>query len=588
MKPLDPKLLRTAAPARRYVLLTAALGVITAALVIAQCLLIAHALAPVVDRTADLGDVTHLIGWLAVVLFARVVVSWCQERFGQRAGVEIVADLRAKVVDRAVRLGPRWLDRGHRTDVVTLATRGLDDLQPYLTRYLPQLLLAVTVTPGALMVVLGLDWVAAVIIAGTLPLIPLFMWLVGLVTQEATERRQRAMSRLGSQVLDLVAGIPTLRALRREHGPTQRVRDLSNAYRRSTMGTLRIAFLSGMVLELLTTLSVAIVAVAVGLRLVHGGLDLTTGLAVIMLAPEVYLPVRQIGTQFHASADGIAASAKAFEILETIPEDAAAARRISDNQPSGGRGNRAGRSRHSENSGPRSQVPPLMPSPDLTSATIVLDKVSVAVPGTARYAPHELSVRIEPGTVTVLAGANGAGKSTAVNAILGIISPTAGQIAVCPSETDAPPVDLADIDMATWQSQIAWLPQRPWMRPGTIAENVGFDPDELDPARAEEAAALTGLDEVLTSRQGWNTSIGTGGTGLSVGQRQRVALTRLLLTDKPLVIVDEPTAHLDEGLAEVVVATLTQLRDQGRTVIAITHRDDVTPLADTVVEVCDG
>ncbi|SDD66052.1 ATP-binding cassette, subfamily C, CydD [Sanguibacter gelidistatuariae] len=545
MKPLDPKLLRYAAPARGYVLLTTAFGIITAALVIAQALLIAAALAPVISDGATLRDVAGRLGWLAAVVAARAVVNGLQERFAHRAATRVVADLREKVVLRAAELGPRWLSSGRGTDVVTLATRGLDDLEPYLVRYLPQLLLAVTVTPAALVVVLGLDWISALIITVTIPLVPLFMILVGQLTQSYSQHRLLVMARLGAQVLDLLAGLATLRAFGREKGPVARVRELGEAYTRSTMSTLRVAFLSGMVLELLTTLSVALVAVGIGLRLVHGDIGLETGLAVLVLAPEVYLPIRQIGVQFHASTDGITAAQRAFDVLdEALPMSGT------------------------------------IPAPDLARTPITFDGLSVVAPGRLAVAPSNLSATIHPGRVVALVGPSGSGKSTAVLALLGLLTPDEGRVR-------AGDLDLATIDRSTWWSQIAWLPQRSALPPGTVREALAADP--LAPPSEEvlaRAMRLTGLDDVVAHLpRGLDTALGQGGLGLSVGQRQRVALTAALLGDQPLVVLDEPTAHLDALAEDQVLATINELRVAGRTVLVVAHRPALVALADDVIEV---
>jgi len=252
VRPLDPRLLRYARSARGYVSLTAGLGVVTAALVVCQALLLAHALGGAVHDGATLAELGPTIAWLAVVVAARVLVTTGQERFAHRAATATIAELREQVVEHAVALGPRWLATGEGPGVVTLATRGLDNLQPYFVRYLPQLLLAATVTPGVLLVVLGLDWISAAIMVAVLPLVPIFMILIGRLTQGRSERGLATMERLGAQVLDLLAGLPTLRAHGRERGQGARVRALGDAHREATMGTLRIAFLSGMVLELLT------------------------------------------------------------------------------------------------------------------------------------------------------------------------------------------------------------------------------------------------------------------------------------------------------------------------------------------------
>lgn len=545
MKPLDPRLLQRARAARRYVVRTAALGVATAALVVAQALLLAAALAPVIAGSATWDDVAPTVGWIALVVAARVAVTAAQERFAHRSATRAVAELREQVLTRAVELGPRWLaaDPG----VATLATRGLDALDPYFVRYLPQLLLAVTVTPGALAVVAGLDWVAALTIAGTLPLVPLFMWLIGRMTAGYSDRRLAVMERLGHQVLDLVAGLPTLQALGRHRGPATRVQELGDAHRRATMGTLRVAFLSGMVLELLTTLSVALVAVGIGFRLVDGGLDLRTGLAVLILAPEVYLPLRQVGAHFHASADGVAAAERAFAVLA---------------QPAPEAGSR--------------------PAPDLRSTTVRLRGVSVAAPDRARLAPAGLDLDVPPGAVVALAGPNGAGKSTAVAVLLGLLRPDRGDVVLVPQ--DGGEIPLREIDARSWWDQVAWVPQRPVLEPGSVRDAVGHG--RVPQADLDRAAALTGFDTVVAELPGgWDARIGQGGAGLSVGQRQRLALTRALVAPSALVILDEPTAHLDGAAENQVLAAVNALRAAGRTVLLVAHRPALLAAADVVATV---
>ncbi|MDM7853948.1 thiol reductant ABC exporter subunit CydD [Cellulomonas alba] len=538
MRPLDPRLLRYARSARRYVALTATLGVVTAALVVAQALLLAHALGRAVTDGVSLGALAPLVGWLAAVVGARALVVGVQERYAHRAATRAVAELREGVVDRAAALGPRRLAGGDAPALVTLATRGLDNLEPYFVRYLPQLVLAATVTPATLLVVLGLDWLSGVLVIATLPLVPLFMVLVGRLTQGRAERGLVAMQRLGAQVLDLLAGLPTLRAFGRERGPAARVRELGDAQRRATMGTLRIAFLSGMVLELLTTLSVALVAVAIGLRLVDGGMSLVTGLAVLVLAPEVFLPLRQVGAQFHAAADGVAAAEQAFAVLD---EPAPAAGTVA--------------------------------APDLRATTIQL--VGLGVRATGGWAPRGLDATIEPGRVVALVGPSGAGKSTAVDALLGLLAPDEGRVLLGD-------VDARDLDRETLWSQVAWLPQRPVLEPGTLAAVVGGGSEGARLA----AARLTGLSDVVaTLPQGWQTQLGRGGSGLSVGQRQRVALTRALLADAPLVVLDEPSAHLDADGERVVLDAVEALRAAGRTVVLVAHRPSLLALADSVIAV---
>jgi ATP-binding cassette subfamily C protein CydD len=549
VKPLDPRLLRYARSARWYLALTVGLGILGTAFVVAQALLLAHALASVVHDGARLSDVTGPLAALAVVVAARAAVTGVQERYAHRAATRAIGELREQVVARAAALGPRWLAEGAGPGVVTLATRGIDALEPYFVRYLPQLVLTATLTPATLVVVLGLDWVSAAIIAGTIPLIPVFMILVGQLTQGRSERGLRVMQRLGSQVLDLLAGLATLRALGRERGPAARVRELGEAHRAATMGTLRIAFLSGMVLELLTTLSVALVAVGIGLRLVAGDIDLVTGLAVLVLAPEVYLPLRQVGAHFHASTDGVAAATQVFAVLDT---------------PVPARGT--------------------VPAPDLRTTTVRLRGVGVRAPGREVHAPAGLDLDVVPGRVVALTGPSGAGKTTTVAVLLGLLRPDAGSVTlVDPARGET---DLADVDLDSFWRQVAWLPQRPVLEPGTLADVVTGGADAVSASARDAAAALTGLDLVVASLpDGWSTPLGRGGVGLSVGQRQRAALTRAVLSPAPLVVLDEPTAHLDAAGERVVLDTVRALRDAGRTVLLVAHRASLVALADDVVEV---
>ncbi|WP_402371025.1 thiol reductant ABC exporter subunit CydD [Isoptericola rhizosphaerae] len=566
MRPLDPRLLRQARAARSYVLLTTALGAASAALVVVQAFAIAHALAPVVVATSP-GldgpvDRAELVRWSAVLAGAavgRALVAWAQERFGRRAATQVVADLRRQVVAHAVELGPRPPAGARPADVATLATRGLGDLEPYLVRFLPQLLLTALVTPATVLVVLGLDWISALVAAVTLPLVPFFMWLIGTMTAGTSERRLATVERLGSQVLDLVAGLPTLRAFGREVGPAARVRALGESSRRATMKTLRVAFLSGAVLELLTTLCVAIIAVGVGLRLVHGGVELVPALAVLVLAPEIFLPLRRVGAEFHASSDGLAATARAFGVLDSPVAPAG------DRQP-----------------------------PRPVGGELVLDDVTVRAPGRHVDAPAHLSARITLGTgepgggrVVALRGLSGAGKSTLVLLLLGLLRPDSGRVLLAPGPAQDAAQDLADVDATAWWEQVAWVPQRPAIGPGTV-HDVVTDGRDVPPATLDAVARTTGLDAVLADLpDGWHTRVGLGGVGLSVGQRQRIALARTLVgaTDRPVVVLDEPTAHLDARGEQVVLDTVRTWREAGRTVVVVAHRASLLALADQVVDV---
>ena len=548
MRPFDPRLLRYARSARGPIAVTALLGTLTALLVLAQALLISAALSPVVSGTASLTDVWPFIVGIAAVFACRALIVAAREAVSTRAAAAAVRELRGRVVDASVTLGSRWrATKGAET--TTLLSTGLEDLRPYFVSFLPQLVLVCTVTPAALGVILLLDFWSALIALLVIPLIPIFMILIGRFTQAASEDKLASMKRLTAQLLDLMSGLPTLRGLGREKAPRTHLHALGAANTQATMATLRIAFLSGGVLEFLTTLSVALVAVEVGMRLVFGNISLFHGLAVIMLAPEVFEPLRQVGAQFHASANGVTASKAAFDIIE----EAEAV-----------------------------DSPGTDECPDMARTDIVLDSLGVRARGA--WAPAPTSGVIAPGIVTALCGPSGTGKSTIVLCLLADMTPDAGRVLLRPSASSSESGEsvLSDIDPAAWRRQISWVPQSPTLVPGTILDNMGDLPlDDLN-----DAAAATGFDEVLASApDGWNTVIGSGGVGLSVGQRQRLALTRALAAHSQVVILDEPTAHLDAVSEETVVRAIDAMRDAGRTVIVIAHRAAMMEAANAVIDV---
>ena len=548
MRPFDPRLLRYARSARGPIAVTALLGTLTALLVLAQALFISAALSPVVSGTASLTDVWPYIAGIAAVFACRAMIVAAREAVSTRAAAAAVRELRGRVVEASVTLGPRWrATKGAET--TTLLSTGLEDLRPYFVSFLPQLVLVCTVTPAALGVILLLDFWSALTALLVIPLIPIFMILIGRFTQAASEDKLASMKRLTAQLLDLMSGLPTLRGLGREKAPRTHLHALGAANTKATMATLRVAFLSGGVLEFLTTLSVALVAVEVGMRLVFGDISLFHGLAVIMLAPEVFEPLRQVGAQFHASANGVTASKAAFDIIEEAEAVAS----------------------------PGTDV-----CPDMARTDIVLDGLGMRARGA--WAPAPTSGVIAPGIVTALCGPSGAGKSTIIACLLADMTPDAGRVVLRPSASSSESGEsvLSDIDPAAWRRQISWVPQSPTLVPGTILDNMGNLPlDDLN-----DAAAATGFDDVLASApDGWNTAIGSGGVGLSVGQRQRLALTRALAAHSQVVILDEPTAHLDAVSEETVVRAIDAMRDSGRTVIVIAHRAAMMEAADAVIDV---
>lgn len=542
--PLDPRLLRHVRAARSHVVRTALLGVVQAAAIIVTALALGGIGGALLSDAVAPQALPGLLAAVVLALLVRAGAVIIEQRTAHRAATAAIAQLRTDVVAHTARLGPR-AGAGRGADVTTLATTGIENLRPYLVGYVPKLLLTCTATPLVLVALVLLDLDSALIALVTLPLIPIFMILVGKMTLGRSERLLADMRTLWAQMLDLVEGLPTLKALGRERGPERIIHRLGERHRGSTMGSLRYAFLSSFVLEFLATLSVALIAVHIGLRLVFGEMEIGPALAVLVLAPEVYLPLRQVGQQYHSSTDGLAAVNAAFAVLEE-----------------------------------EGMADGTVPAPDLHQVTIALQEVSVR--SRSGWAPHRISGQIRPGQITVLAGPSGSGKTTLQQVLLGLLPPDHGSVAL--RAADGTELPIAEVERRSFWDQVVWLPQRPVLRPGTLRELLL----EVRPAASEEelaaAAARTGLDQVIAER-GWEAQLGRGGQGLSLGERQRAALTRALLSEAPLVVLDEPTAHLDGGTEDLVIELLHTLRAQGRTIVLAAHRESLVDLADAVIEV---
>ncbi|MFD5162770.1 thiol reductant ABC exporter subunit CydD [Streptomyces hawaiiensis] len=542
MKPIDPRLLRYARTTRVFLVAVVALGAVGAGLVIAQAMLIAEVVVGAFQHRMAVSELRTPLLLLTAVAVGRALVGWLTELAAHRASAAVKSELRGQLLERSAELGPGWLSGQRTGSLVALATRGVDALDDYFSRYLPQLGLAVVVPVAVLARIVTEDWVSAAIIVGTLPLIPVFMVLIGWATQSRMERQWRLLSRLSGHFLDVVAGLPTLKVFGRAKAQAESIRRITGEYRRATMRTLRIAFISSFALELLATISVALVAVTIGMRLVHGEMDLYIGLVILILAPEAYLPLRQVGAQYHAAAEGLAAAEEIFEVLETpVPASGSAA------------------------------VP---------EGALSFEGVTVRYPGRSADAVSNVSFGVEPGETVALVGPSGAGKSTLLSVLLGFVRPAEGRVRVGG-------VDLADADLEQWRSRTAWVPQRPHLYAGTIAENVRLArPDADDDAVRQALRDAGALEFVDALPEGTRTVLGEDGAGLSAGQRQRLALARAFLADRPVLLLDEPTAALDGATEAEVVAAVRRLA-AGRTVLLVVHRPALLEVADRVVRLAE-
>jgi ATP-binding cassette subfamily C protein CydCD len=542
MGAIDPRLLRRARSSSGLLLVCVAIGLAIAACVLAQAVTLAVAITRVFLGGADFRDISKLLMLLAGLTVTRSALAYLQETAAARASAAVKSQLRQGLMRRVVAAGPSWLS-DHRTGEITqLATRGVDALDPYFSRYLPQVVLTAIISPLFVAVIWATDWISGVVLVLTLPIILLFMVLAGTSAQRRADDQWRTLERMSNHFLDVVDGLTTLRVFGRARAQGLAVQSITHEYRRTTMGVLRLSFLSSFVLDLFASLSVAVLAVQVGLRLIGGSIELEVALIVLLLAPEAFQPLRTLGASYHAAAEGKSVSGRILDLLEEPAP-----------KPAG-----------------RTVCAP--------AVFVAVERVSVRHADSAPCAPEPTSFELSKSELVALVGPSGCGKSTLLGVMLGFVSPSAGAVWM----DDA---SVAQADRQSWLGRIAWMPQRPTLVADTVADNVRLGaPDATDDevASALAAACCDGLDP--------RRRVAQNGADLSAGERQRIALARCFLRTErgaSLLLLDEPTAHLDAPTEQRVLAAIRRF-GAGRSVLMVAHRPAAIDFADRIVEIGAG
>ncbi len=552
MRPLDPRIQPFLRPALRPLGGVLAGGVFGGLLTVAQAFAMGVLLVRLVSDPGSTGW-HEPAWWLAAIVVARAAAAYVVDTASAAAAGAVSVPLRRQLVGSAFALDAQQLARRRTGELALLATRGLAAIEPYLTRYVPTMVLAAVLPATTLAAIFWLDWLSGLIVLLTLPLVPVFAILIGMATQDRADRQWRTLSVLSGHFLDVVRGLPTLVAYRRASAQSGSIRRITDRYRRATLETLRIAFASSAALELVATISVALVAVSVGLRLADGSLDFQTAMVVLLLAPEAYWPLRRVGAEFHAAAEGAAAFEEASSLL-TEPTRRRRAGEASQTAPS---------------------ATPHRAVCD-GSAGIEVAALTLGYDGRERPVVTDLDASFPSPGMTAVVGPSGCGKSTLLAALLGELTPLSGRVLVDGH-------DLADLDPDSWHARVAWSPQRPWLTAGSIAANLRVGtPDAPDDQLWDALEAVRLTEAVRALPGGLEHQLGEDGAGLSAGQQARLSLARVVLAERPVVVLDEPTAHLDAETEAVLLDTLRSLATTS-CVVVVAHRPAVVEAAGHVV-----
>jgi ATP-binding cassette subfamily C protein CydD len=544
----NARLLRYDSRARTLLYITVAAGCASVALVIALAWLLADVVAQVFMDGESLADVAPTLAAMAALMVMRGVVVGGGDVLAQRSASHLKGSLRADLTKHIRALGPAFTKAERSGELVNAAARGVEDLDDYVTLYQPLRFLVVLVPAMVAIVIFVIDPFTVLILLVTGPLVVLFLALIGRRAQAITERRSLELGWLCASFLDLLQGLPTLKMFDRSREQIETIRDVSRRYGNTTMEVLRTAFETAFVLEMSTTIAVALVAVEIGLRLVDGGIPFNHALAVLILTPEFFSPLKQLSLRYHAGAAGKAAADRLFVILDTPL--------------------------------PRAQ-PAFTDALPLEDIDILFEHVTCSYDRGRRPALNDLSLRISAGETVALVGETGAGKSTVANLLLRFIESDSGTIS-------AGGVPIGSLDLADWRAHIGWVPQRPHLFFGSVAENIRLArPEATDSEVAAAAEAASAHSFISALPRGYETQIGENGTRLSGGEQQRLAIARAFLKDAPLLILDEATSHLDSATEATVQGAIARLM-RGRTVLIIAHRLKLAERADRIVVLENG
>ncbi len=550
---LDKRLLRLVRDVRAGLMLTVALGLLAGVLLVAQAWLLSRAISRVFLEDATLADVVPLLLALVAIALGRAGAIWLEQVAAQGVAGRVKQALRERLTAHLLALGPAYTQGERSGELANTVMGGVEELDAYFSQYLPQLALAALVPLAFLAFIFPLDTLTAVVLLVTAPLIPFFMIMIGALARHLTRRQWATLSRMSAHFLDVLQGLTTLKLFGRSRKQIAVIARISDRWRVTTLGVLRVAFLSALALELLATISTAIVAVEIGLRLLYGRLVFEQALFVLVLAPEYYLPLRTLGVRFHAGMAGVAAAARIFDVLETPV-----------NKTAGG-----------------GSVSPLQKDMSQDAGTIAFEDVHYAYDGGTRVALDGATFAIEPGEQVALVGPSGAGKSTIAALLLRFIEPQAGQITI-----DGAP--LAALDPDAWRARLAWVPQRPYLFNASVIDNIRLGRPHATPDEVAFAARQAHAEEFIRALpEGYSTIVGERGARLSGGQAQRIALARAFLRDAALLVLDEATANLDAESESLVQQAIERLL-ANRTALIIAHRLQTVTRADRIIVLADG